>query len=76
MYALYYCFSSIVTFCCTDAKFQPYLNKIDEIDSSLGELERTVTLLDDYTLKLENKFKYLKEAKKLPFNKANPVGSV
>eukprot|EP01122_Echinamoeba_exundans_P017157 TRINITY_DN8948_c0_g1_i1.p1 TRINITY_DN8948_c0_g1~~TRINITY_DN8948_c0_g1_i1.p1 ORF type:complete len:164 (+),score=53.64 TRINITY_DN8948_c0_g1_i1:563-1054(+) len=50
-------------------KYQPYLAKIDEVESSLTELEKTCLLLDEYTLKLENKFKYLKEAKRLPYKK-------
>lgn len=52
-----------------DASFEPQLKKIDEIDASLTELERTLNALDAYTLRLENKFKYLKEAKQLPYKK-------
>jgi hypothetical protein len=81
----------LIFFAFADSKFQPYLAKIDEIDASLGDLEKTVLVLDDYTLKLgtslfawcfaassltqflpvipENKFKYLKEAGKLPYKK-------
>jgi biogenesis of lysosome-related organelles complex 1 subunit 2 len=33
-------------------EFQPYLNKIDEIETSVNELEKTVALLDQYTLRL------------------------
>jgi hypothetical protein len=36
----------------TDQKYQPYLAKIDEVESSLTELEKTCLLLDEYTLKL------------------------
>jgi len=47
--------------------FEPYLKKIDQIDTNVSELEHTVQLLDDYTKRLE-KFKKLaaqrKEAKK------------
>jgi biogenesis of lysosome-related organelles complex 1 subunit 2 len=50
------------------AEFEPYLKKIDEIDANVNELEHTVQLLDDYTRRLEEKFKKLalqrKEAKK------------
>lgn len=52
-----------------DAAFEPHLQKIDEIDASLTDLERTLNALDAYTLRLENKFKYLKETKQLPYKK-------
>jgi len=42
--------------------FQPYLEKIDEIDTNVTELEKTVLLLDDYTKRLETKFKNLDKA--------------
>lgn len=35
-----------------DKEFDPYLKKIDEIDSNVNELEHTVQLLDDYTKRL------------------------
>jgi len=38
-------------------EFQPYLEKIDQIDSSVTELEHSVQMLDDYTKRLEEKFK-------------------
>lgn len=52
-----------------DSEFEPYLKKIDDIDASLTELELTLKTLDAYTIRLENKFRYLKEAKKLPYKK-------
>jgi len=52
-----------------DAEFKPYLEKIDEIDASVTELERTVVLLDDYTKRLEKKFKHLKAAGRLPYQR-------
>jgi biogenesis of lysosome-related organelles complex 1 subunit 2 len=50
-------------------ELQPYLEKIDEIDASVTELEKVVALLDNYTLKLEEKIRVLKQAGKLPFKK-------
>lgn len=51
-----------------DAEFEPYLKKIEEIDGNVNELEHTVQLLDEYTRRLEEKFKKLalqrKEIKK------------
>ncbi|KYR00965.1 biogenesis of lysosome-related organelles complex-1 [Tieghemostelium lacteum] len=38
-------------------EFQPYLDKINELDKNLGNLEKTVQLLDEYTKRLENKIK-------------------
>jgi len=50
------------------AEFEPYLKKIEEIDGNVNELEHTVQLLDEYTRRLEEKFKKLalqrKEIKK------------
>eukprot|EP01112_Ceratiomyxa_fruticulosa_P020322 TRINITY_DN688_c0_g2_i1.p1 TRINITY_DN688_c0_g2~~TRINITY_DN688_c0_g2_i1.p1 ORF type:complete len:215 (+),score=67.18 TRINITY_DN688_c0_g2_i1:99-647(+) len=37
--------------------FTPYLQQIDDIDKNVSDLEKTVTLLDDYTKRLEAKFK-------------------
>jgi len=37
--------------------FKPYLDKIDEIDANVSELEKTVVLLDEYSKRLEWKFK-------------------
>eukprot|EP00026_Physarum_polycephalum_P019736 Phypoly_transcript_21895.p1 GENE.Phypoly_transcript_21895~~Phypoly_transcript_21895.p1 ORF type:complete len:147 (+),score=37.34 Phypoly_transcript_21895:132-572(+) len=42
--------------------FQPYLDKIEEIDTSVTELEKTVVLLDEYSKRLEWKFKNLDKA--------------
>jgi len=42
--------------------FNPYLEKIDEIDTNVTELEKTVLLLDEYTRRLETKFKNLDKA--------------
>lgn len=61
------CLLSHLTF--KDAAFEPHLKKIDEIDSSLTDLERTMNALDAYTLRLENKFKYLKENRNQPYKK-------
>ena len=55
-----------------DAAFEPHLKKIDEIDASLTDLERTLNALDSYTLKMENKFRYLKNAKQSPYKKLPP----
>eukprot|EP01132_Coremiostelium_polycephalum_P000383 gene383-482_t len=38
-------------------EFQPYLEKISEMDKAVTDLERTVNLLDDYTKRLETKIK-------------------
>jgi len=37
--------------------FKPYLEQIDEIERSIGELEKTVDMLDAYTTRIEGKFK-------------------
>jgi len=42
--------------------FKPYLDKIDEIDVNVAELEKTVALLDDYSKRLEWKFKNIDKA--------------
>jgi len=42
--------------------FQPYLDKIEEIDTNVTELEKTVVLLDEYSKRLEWKFKNLDKA--------------
>lgn len=44
-----------------DAAFEPFLAQIDEIDSSVKELEETVQLLDQYTARLELKFNSLEQ---------------
>ncbi len=31
--------------------FEPYLAKVDEICEAVGQIEQTVMLLDDYTLR-------------------------
>jgi len=49
--------------------FQPYLEKIDEIDASVTDLEKTVVLLDEYTQRLEEKFKHLKQIGRIPYKK-------
>jgi len=49
--------------------FQPYLEKIDEIDSSVTDLEKTVVLLDEYTQRLEEKFKHLKQIGRIPYKR-------
>lgn len=41
--------------------FQPYLEQIDQIETSVNELEQTVLLMDEYTKQLEGKFRKLKE---------------
>jgi len=53
--------------------FQPYLVKIDEIETSVNELEKTVLLLDEYTRKLEAKFQYLQRISKTPYKKEKVV---
>jgi biogenesis of lysosome-related organelles complex 1 subunit 2 len=53
--------------------FQPYLAKIDEIETSVSELEKTVLALDDYTKKLEAKFQLLQRLAKNPYNKKEKV---
>ena len=40
---------------------QPYLEQIDQIETSVNELEQTVLLMDEYTKQLEGKFRKLKE---------------
>lgn len=45
----------------TGETFQPYLEQIDQIDTSVNELEQTVLLMDEYTKQLEGKFRKLKE---------------
>eukprot|EP01102_Stenamoeba_stenopodia_P000196 TRINITY_DN1015_c1_g1_i1.p1 TRINITY_DN1015_c1_g1~~TRINITY_DN1015_c1_g1_i1.p1 ORF type:complete len:183 (-),score=42.83 TRINITY_DN1015_c1_g1_i1:65-550(-) len=40
-------------------EFQPYLDKLELVEKGLTDLEQTVALLDDYTRKLEAKFKAL-----------------
>uniref|UniRef100_A0A6B2LQJ2 Biogenesis of lysosome-related organelles complex 1 subunit 2 n=1 Tax=Arcella intermedia TaxID=1963864 RepID=A0A6B2LQJ2_9EUKA len=47
--------------------FEPHLNKIDEIEVSVNELEKTVILLNEYTKKLEAKFQYLQRVAKTPY---------
>lgn len=47
-----YKFTLILIINITDLSYLPYLQKIDEIDASLIEFEKTVALLDDYTQKL------------------------
>jgi biogenesis of lysosome-related organelles complex 1 subunit 2 len=54
------------------AAFEPHLKKIDEIDASLTDLEKTLNALDAYTQRLENKFRYLKEHKQQPYAKLPP----
>ena len=42
--------------------FEPYLAKVDEICENVTQIEQTVILLDDYTTRLEAKFKSLESA--------------
>ncbi len=37
---------------CIDKEFEPYVSKIEQLDTSLGELESSVMLLDEYTKRL------------------------
>jgi len=46
--------------------FKPYLDQIDEIDANVTELEKTVVLLDDYSKRLEWKFKNIDKALLVP----------
>eukprot|EP00027_Filamoeba_sp_ATCC50430_P000036 CAMPEP_0168550440 /NCGR_PEP_ID=MMETSP0413-20121227/5641_1 /TAXON_ID=136452 /ORGANISM="Filamoeba nolandi, Strain NC-AS-23-1" /LENGTH=138 /DNA_ID=CAMNT_0008580901 /DNA_START=23 /DNA_END=435 /DNA_ORIENTATION=+ len=46
------------------AEFEPYIQKINQIDTNVAELESTVQLLDDYSKRLEEKFKKLVAQKK------------
>jgi hypothetical protein len=39
----------------TDQEFQPYLEKINQIDQNVTELEHSVAMLDDYTKRLGEK---------------------
>ena len=36
---------------------KPFLDKIDEIETSIAELEKAVVGLDDYTKRLETRYK-------------------
>jgi hypothetical protein len=40
----------------TDEHFLPQLAKIDEVEQSVAELERTVGMLDNFTRGLEEKY--------------------
>jgi biogenesis of lysosome-related organelles complex 1 subunit 2 len=46
------------------ASFEPYLQQIDAIEKSVDELDRTVSLMDEYTKQLETKFRTLNEREK------------
>eukprot|EP01133_Synstelium_polycarpum_P015629 gene15629-18569_t len=47
-------------------EFQPYLEKINELDKNVGDLEKTVQLIDEYTRRLENKIKNIDKSALLP----------
>jgi len=49
--------------------FQPYLEKIDALDDSIDKLEKTVTLLDDYTKRLDAKFQALQKMRKIAYKR-------
>ena len=43
----------------SDQDFQPYLDKIEEIDMNVTELEKTVVLLDEYSKRLGILLKFI-----------------
>ncbi|PRP84933.1 hypothetical protein PROFUN_07587 [Planoprotostelium fungivorum] len=45
-------------------ELEPYLNKLEQVGDNLAELEHTAILLDEYTKRLEEKFKKLAIAKR------------
>ncbi|GAM20481.1 hypothetical protein SAMD00019534_036560 [Acytostelium subglobosum LB1] len=47
-------------------EFMPYLDKIDELDKNVGDLEKTVQLIDEYTKRLETKIKNIDKSALLP----------
>jgi hypothetical protein len=48
LFYFYYFFFNFIL----DKEFEPYVQKINQIDSNVSELERTVLLLDEYTKRL------------------------
>merc|ERR1712070_922677 len=40
-------------------EFVPYMEQIDQLDANVAELEKVVGQLDEYTVRLETKFKQL-----------------
>ncbi|KAF2070081.1 hypothetical protein CYY_008607 [Polysphondylium violaceum] len=47
-------------------EFQPYLDKISDLDKNVTDLEKTVLLLDEYTKRLETKIKNIDKSSLLP----------
>ncbi|KAN0006887.1 hypothetical protein ACTFIU_005080 [Dictyostelium citrinum] len=47
-------------------EFQPYFDKINELDKNVTDLEKTVQLLDEYTKRLEQKVKNIDKSALLP----------
>ena len=47
----------IFIFFFTDKELKPFLEKIDEIEKSIAELEKAVIGLDEYTKRLETRYK-------------------
>ncbi|EGG18344.1 biogenesis of lysosome-related organelles complex-1 [Cavenderia fasciculata] len=49
-------------------QFQPYIEKINDLDKNVTDLEKTVQVIDEYTKRLENKFKNIDKTALLPIN--------
>ena len=47
----------IICYLLTDKELEPFLDKIDEIEKSIAELEKAVIGLDEYTKRLEARYK-------------------
>ncbi|KAM9989272.1 hypothetical protein ACTFIY_005304 [Dictyostelium cf. discoideum] len=53
-------------------EFQPYFDKINELDKNVTDLEKTVQLLDEYTKRLEQKVKNIDKSSLLPTKQIQP----
>ncbi|KAM9982504.1 hypothetical protein ACTFIZ_007028 [Dictyostelium cf. discoideum] len=54
-------------------EFQPYFDKINELDKNVTDLEKTVQLLDEYTKRLEQKVKNIDKSSLLPTKQIQPT---
>eukprot|EP01113_Clastostelium_recurvatum_P018150 TRINITY_DN2140_c0_g1_i3.p1 TRINITY_DN2140_c0_g1~~TRINITY_DN2140_c0_g1_i3.p1 ORF type:complete len:194 (-),score=58.52 TRINITY_DN2140_c0_g1_i3:36-617(-) len=55
------------------AAIHPYLLQIDNIDKNVLELEKTVNLLDEYTKRLEAKFKTIDKSQLVRIDTSSPA---
>ncbi|EFA77587.1 biogenesis of lysosome-related organelles complex-1 [Heterostelium album PN500] len=54
-------------------EFLPYLEKIDDLDKNVGDLEKTVQLIDEYTKRLESKIKNIDKSALSPIKIQPPT---